>query len=232
MHRSVFSRRSWVDGDTYYTVTKSCTHATCPPRPRCRRVDEFYSSWRMRPVQARNGGIACEVVLQHFEEMGIQHDLAKLAVRRGMWCVSCAPPSPRRSLRSSLPALPLPLTRRGCVHPFRGCVENMERGLWAFIKRRKERLRSRTAQRRVSSGAPTSPKSSAGLPRGGQHDMSRPTLPLVLLRTGLMAIGGLTVARHAAGAGPQLAGAVGSALLGRARHRSRRPVAACHDPAL
>jgi hypothetical protein len=49
-------------------------------------VDEFFSSWRMRAVPGRDGGIACEVVLQHFEEMGIQHDLAKLAVRRGMWC--------------------------------------------------------------------------------------------------------------------------------------------------
>ena len=62
-------------------------HDAVPPRARCRRVDEFYSSWRMRPVKGRDGGIATEVVLQHFEEMGIQHDLAKLAVRRGMWCV-------------------------------------------------------------------------------------------------------------------------------------------------
>jgi hypothetical protein len=50
-------------------------------------VDDFYSSWRMRAVPGRDGGIATEVVLQHFEEMGIQHDLAKLAVRRGMWYV-------------------------------------------------------------------------------------------------------------------------------------------------
>ena len=106
----VFSRRSWVDGcvaaaravplrsrlmprgcdtcsDTYFTVSRSCEHAACPPVSGVRRVDEFYSSWRMRPVPGRNGGVACEVVLQHFEEMGIQHDLAKLAIRRGMWCV-------------------------------------------------------------------------------------------------------------------------------------------------
>lgn len=186
----VFCRRSWVEGDEYFTVTRSCTHDACPPRPRCRRVDDFYSSWRMRAVPGRDGGVATEVVLQHFEEMHIQHDLAKLAVRRGMW----------------------------------GCVQNMERGLCAFIKQRRERQRARVMQRRVSSGAPPSPRRTpAGLPRSGAADLPRPTLLGLLLRTGLMAVGGITVARHAAGAGPQLAGAVGAALLrGQARRRGGR----------
>jgi hypothetical protein len=99
----------------------------------------------------------------------------------------------------------------------------MERGLCAFIKRRRERQRARVTQRRVSSGAPPSPRrTTAGLPRGGAADVPRPTLLGLLLRTGLMAVGGITVARHAAGAGPQLAGAVGSVLLGHARQRGGR----------
>ena len=89
----------WRRSDTYYTVSRSCEHSARPPTSGVRRVDEFYSAWRMRAVPGKNGGVACEVVLQHFEEMGIQHDLAKLAIRRGMWCVPCcvcaAPPPVR-----------------------------------------------------------------------------------------------------------------------------------------
>jgi hypothetical protein len=96
----------------------------------------------------------------------------------------------------------------------------MERGLCAFAKRRRERQRARASQRRLA-GAPSSPKrAAAGLPRGGNRDATRPTLLGVLLRTGLMAVGGITVAKHAAGAGPQLAGAVGSAILAKRRSRA------------
>ena len=169
-------------------------------------MDEFYSAWRMRPVQGKNGGVACEVVLQHFEEMGIQHDLAKLAIRRGMWYVRVS-----RALRP--PALTV-----CAASPRRGCVQNMERGLCAFVKKRRERLRVR-ASRRSSGAAPSSPKRSAGMPRSLERESPRPTPLAVLLKTGLMAIGGVTVARHAAGAGPQLAGAVGSVIFRHGKHR-------------
>jgi hypothetical protein len=172
----------------------------------------------MRAVPGRDGGVATEVVLQHFEEMHIQHDLAKLAVRRGMWCA----PRERRCFCLTRTRVSDRTTARALRH--RGCVQNMERGLCAFIKQRRERQRARVMQRRVSSGAPPSPRRTpAGLPRSGAADLPRPTLLGLLLRTGLMAVGGITVARHAAGAGPQLAGAVGAALLrGQARRRGGR----------
>jgi hypothetical protein len=98
----------------------------------------------------------------------------------------------------------------------------MERGLCAFIKKRRERLRVR-ASRRSTGGAPGSPKRAAGLPRSLERGSPRPSTPLaLLLKTGLMAIGGVTVARHAAGAGPQLAGAVGSVIFGHRRKQHRR----------
>jgi hypothetical protein len=60
------------------------------------------------------------------------------------------------------------------------------------------------------------------MPRSLERGSPRPSTPLaLLLKTGLMAIGGVTVARHAAGAGPQLAGAVGS-ILGHRRKQHRR----------
>ena len=94
----------------------------------------------------------------------------------------------------------------------------MERGLCAFIKKRRERLRVR-ASRRVSGAGPPSPKRSAGMPRSLERESPRPAPLAVLLKTGLMAIGGVTVARHAAGAGPHIAGAVGSVIFGHGRHR-------------
>jgi len=106
-------------------------------------------------------------VLQHFEEMGIQHDLAKLAVRRGMW----------------------------------GCVQNMERGLCAFAKRRRERLRARNAQRK---NVPLS--SPRGLPFGGDCEARRSLLTSVI-KVGLMAVGAATVVGHSSAA---LVGAISS----------------------
>ena len=97
----------------------------------------------------------------------------------------------------------------------------MERGLCAFVKRRRERLRVRATPRRSAAGAPSSPKRAAvaTTPRSGER-ASRPKLLGALLKTGLMAIGGVAVARRAVGAGPQVVGAVGSALQ-HARHRRR-----------
>jgi len=161
----VFSRRSWADGADLYTVTRACAYPGCPPRPRCRRVDAFYSSWRMRAVPGRNGGIACEVTFQHYEEMGVQADLAKLAIRRGMW----------------------------------GCVLNMERGLFAYSKQRKERQRTRTALRRNASSQSGSPRAGAvagSLAAGGERNPLRPGFAAVAFRFCLMAVGGMTVASH------------------------------------
>jgi len=86
----VFGRRTWRQGDNRYTVCKGSNH---PRRPRNQggviRVDPFYSGWRIRPVPSRTGAgkMAVETVLIHYEEFSIQHDVARFAVRTGMWGV-------------------------------------------------------------------------------------------------------------------------------------------------
>lgn len=77
----VIARRIWSHDDTYYCITKGIHHPEVPKKDKPRRVDFFYSSWRIRPVDIDS----CEVSLYHQEDMGIQRDIAKLGVRQGMW---------------------------------------------------------------------------------------------------------------------------------------------------
>ncbi len=144
----------------------------------------------MRAVPGRNGGAACEVVLVHYEDVGIQPDLAKLAIRRGMW----------------------------------GCVLNMEKGLCAHKQRRRERQRARATPRRSAgaSAVQSAQKRMGALPRGGEREAQKPNMLSVVLRTGLMAIGGITVARHSAKVGPQLADAARAVVVAHVRHREHK----------
>lgn len=169
-------------------------------------MTEFYSAWRMRTVPGRSGSPACEVVLMHYEDMGIQHDLAKLAVRRGMW----------------------------------GCVQNLERGLCSHKQRRQERMRARTASRKLppsGQSAPSTPQSASGrrpgsLLSGGEHDavQKSPNLVGLLLRTTLMAVGGITIARHATAVGPQLVDSVVGRRVKPKHHRPRHHDHHHHSP--
>ncbi|KAL6003963.1 hypothetical protein ACLOJK_004509 [Asimina triloba] len=105
----LIGRRIWKAGTTYYCVTKKfsrvhyansrCSETNvaseegvpCSPVPRQnkpRRVDLYYSSWCIRPVESRKGDgqlTACEVILFHYEDMGIPREIAKLGVKQGMW---------------------------------------------------------------------------------------------------------------------------------------------------
>ncbi|KAK8916903.1 hypothetical protein KSP39_PZI022835 [Platanthera zijinensis] len=92
-------RRLWeVDGD-YYCVTKGVPCSSVPRKNRPRRVDLYYSSWRIRAVESRRGDgrrTACEVLLFHHEDMGIPWEIAKLGIRQGMWgCVKKIEPGLR-----------------------------------------------------------------------------------------------------------------------------------------
>ncbi|KAG6655285.1 uncharacterized protein LOC122311036 [Carya illinoinensis] len=84
----IIGRRIWESGRSYYCVTKG---VPCPSVPRCdkpRRVDLYYSSWCIRAVESKRGDgqlTACEVMLFHYEDMGIPWEIAKLGVRKGMW---------------------------------------------------------------------------------------------------------------------------------------------------
>ncbi|CAL1366523.1 unnamed protein product [Linum trigynum] len=81
-------RRIWESGRSYYCVTKGVPYPSIPRRDKPRRVDLYYSSWFIRPVESRRGDgqlTACEVLLFHYEDMGIPWELAKLGIRQGMW---------------------------------------------------------------------------------------------------------------------------------------------------
>ncbi|CAI0441847.1 unnamed protein product [Linum tenue] len=58
-----------------------------PRRNKPRRVDLYYSSWCIRAAESKRDGqlTACEVLLFHYEDMGIPWEIAKLGVRQGMW---------------------------------------------------------------------------------------------------------------------------------------------------
>ena len=84
----VFSRRTWKDGETYWAVNKGCAHVGTPETPGLKRVDPYFSSWRMRAVLGRDGRIsAAECILSHFEEQHVNQDVARFAVKCGMWGV-------------------------------------------------------------------------------------------------------------------------------------------------
>ncbi|KAL6885468.1 hypothetical protein ACP4OV_010247 [Aristida adscensionis] len=87
----IIGRRIWQSGKTFYCVTKSVPRPSVPRQNKPRRVDLYYSSWCIRPVESRKGDgamTACEVLLFHHEDMGIPWEIAKLGVRQGMWgCV-------------------------------------------------------------------------------------------------------------------------------------------------
>ncbi|KAH7686781.1 START domain-containing proteins involved in steroidogenesis/phosphatidylcholine transfer protein [Dioscorea alata] len=84
----IIGRRIWESERTYYCVTKGVPYPSVPRRDKPKRVDLYYSSWCIRPVESRRGDgqlTACEVILFHHEDMGIPRELAKLGVRQGMW---------------------------------------------------------------------------------------------------------------------------------------------------
>ena len=89
----VFSRRTWKettsDGQTvYWAINKGCTHSQTPETPKVKRVDPYFSSWRMRAVPGKDGRLtSAECLLSHFEEQHVNQDVARFAVKCGMWGV-------------------------------------------------------------------------------------------------------------------------------------------------
>ncbi|XP_077245535.1 uncharacterized protein LOC143885312 [Tasmannia lanceolata] len=84
----IIGRRIWESAKTYYCVTKAVPYPALHKHDKPRRVELYYSSWRIRAVESRKGDgqpSACEVSLVHYEDMGIPKDVAKVGVRHGMW---------------------------------------------------------------------------------------------------------------------------------------------------
>ncbi|KAL8162755.1 hypothetical protein V2J09_014244 [Rumex salicifolius] len=84
----IIGRRIWEAGKSYYCITKGVPYSNLPKCDKPRRVERYFSSWIIKPVESRKGDgqlSACEVTLIHYEDMGIPKDVAKLGVRHGMW---------------------------------------------------------------------------------------------------------------------------------------------------
>lgn len=84
----IIGRRIWESGKTYYCVTKGVPYPSIPKNDKPRRVELYFSSWRIRAVESRKQDgqmTACEVSFIHYEDMGIPKDVAKMGVRHGMW---------------------------------------------------------------------------------------------------------------------------------------------------
>ncbi|KAL6006846.1 hypothetical protein ACLOJK_032342 [Asimina triloba] len=84
----IIARRIWESGKTFYCVTKGVPFPAIQKRDKPRRVELYFSSWRIKAVESRRGDgqlSACEVSLVHYEDMGIPKDVAKVGVRHGMW---------------------------------------------------------------------------------------------------------------------------------------------------
>ncbi|KAK8968078.1 hypothetical protein KSP40_PGU008901 [Platanthera guangdongensis] len=84
----IIGRRIWESRKAYYCVTKGVPYPSLPKNEKPRRVELYFSSWRIRAVESRkqDGQLSsCEVTLIHYEDMGIPRDVAKVGVRHGMW---------------------------------------------------------------------------------------------------------------------------------------------------
>lgn len=84
----IIGRRIWEAGKAFYCITKAVPYPSLPKCDKPRRVEHYFSSWVIKPVQSLKGDgnmTACEVTLIHYEDMGIPKDVAKLGVRHGMW---------------------------------------------------------------------------------------------------------------------------------------------------
>ncbi|XP_078448395.1 uncharacterized protein LOC144716979 [Wolffia australiana] len=94
----IIGRRIWESDGAYYCVTKGVPYPSVPRRNKPRRVDLYYSSWCIRTAESRRDGqrTATEVLLFHYEDMGIPREIAKLGIRQGMWgCVKKIEPGLR-----------------------------------------------------------------------------------------------------------------------------------------
>ncbi|KAK6948027.1 START domain [Dillenia turbinata] len=107
----VIGRRIWESGRLYYCITKGTPYPSLPRRNKPRRVDLYYSSWCIRPVESRRGDgqlTSSEVLLFHHEDMGIPWEIAKLGVRQGMWgCVKKIDPGLRAYQKERASGAPL-----------------------------------------------------------------------------------------------------------------------------
>ncbi|XP_004298241.1 PREDICTED: stAR-related lipid transfer protein 7, mitochondrial-like isoform X1 [Fragaria vesca subsp. vesca] len=83
----IIIRRIWESATGYYCVTKGTPYPSLPRLRRPKRVDVYHSSWCIRPVKSRNADqqTGSEVLLFHYEDIGLPKEVVKMGVRAGMW---------------------------------------------------------------------------------------------------------------------------------------------------
>ncbi|KAL6193499.1 hypothetical protein ACLB2K_034583 [Fragaria x ananassa] len=83
----IIIRRIWESATGYYCVTKGTPYPSLPRLRRPKRVDVYHSSWCIRPVKSRNADqqTGSEVLLFHYEDIGLPQEVVKMGVRAGMW---------------------------------------------------------------------------------------------------------------------------------------------------
>lgn len=81
------AKRCFKQGDALYAVTKAIDHPRAPQNTDVVKCDVFYSMWRSRTVACPwgSGLPACETLLLHHEQFKIPENLARFAVKHGMW---------------------------------------------------------------------------------------------------------------------------------------------------
>jgi hypothetical protein len=174
--------------DIFLSPLQGIDDCRVPKKNKPRRVDVFWSSWRIRPTLAKDGSgmAACEVILTHWEEMGIQRDVAKLGVKQGMW----------NAVRKIEPGVSKYAVDRAAGRPLSRAAS------FANI----------TTRIRTDSSSEDSPRNSPRLPSPGpenggpefteeQQKGGRGKLGLVLMAGGAMLAFGVPVVGQVAGAG-------------------------------
>lgn len=77
----VFDERAATGADAITTITAGRPHAHVPRRRSLFRVTNYLSAWTCTTLP----GGACETLLLHHEDMGIQKSIARCAVKQCMW---------------------------------------------------------------------------------------------------------------------------------------------------
>eukprot|EP01018_Ginkgo_biloba_P026820 Gb_28994 [translate_table: standard] len=79
----VLAWRLWEGKErSFYCLVKACEHPLAARQNKYKRVEFYFSGWRIRRVPGRE---ACEIKVVHQEDAGLNRDMAKLAFSRGIW---------------------------------------------------------------------------------------------------------------------------------------------------
>ncbi|KAH9290883.1 hypothetical protein KI387_035000, partial [Taxus chinensis] len=83
----VLAWRVWEGKEkSFYCLVKACEHELAPQQSKYKRVEFYYSGWRIRKVYGRD---ACEIKVVHQEDAGLKREMAKVIFSKGIWSYVC-----------------------------------------------------------------------------------------------------------------------------------------------